>query len=242
MNLVVDIGNTRTKAALFDANNIVEYKVFGHPDDLLSELHFIKKANHAIIASVVENTNEFFEKLNNLVPTYLFTSASKTPLTNLYQTSSTLGSDRIAASVGAYSFYPNHHVLTIDAGTCIKYNFTNNKNEFLGGGISPGMQIRFKALHHFTGKLPLVNSVDFAPNIIGSNTTNSILSGVVNGCVKEIDGIINDYKAQYPEILVLLTGGDCEYFAKQLKSSIFTHPNLLLIGLNAILNINLGFK
>lgn len=239
MNLVIDIGNTRAKAALFKGNILLEYKVYNKITDLLLNTSFINQAKNAIIGSVVDELEGFYKEINQIVPTLIFTSTTKTPLTNLYQSASTLGSDRLSASVGGYYLHPNTNTLVIDAGTCLKYNFTNSKNEYLGGGISPGIQMRFKALHQFTSKLPLIEA-DFAcAELVGTNTKNSLLSGVLNGCVAEIDGIINEYKTQFTNPICVLTGGDSEFLAKRLKNSIFAHQNLVLIGLNDILNYNL---
>lgn len=242
MNLVIDIGNTRVKAALFKEAALIDYKTFNTPVEILSDTSFIQQADTAIIGSVVDGLEDFYLRLNNLVPSLIFTSSIKLPLINLYQSANTLGSDRLSASVGGYYLHPNKDVLVIDAGTCIKYNFTNVKNEYLGGGISPGIGMKFKALQQFTSKLPLEEIADSFIELIGTNTKNSILSGVLNGTVAEIDGIINLYKLQYPKILVLLTGGDSEYLAKRLKNSIFAHQNLVLKGLNDILNYHLANK
>lgn len=242
MNLVIDIGNTRVKAALFKENLLLELKIYNSVSELLSDLNFIRKGKNAIIGSVVDDLDLFYSALNSLIPTSVFTSQTKTPLTNLYYSVNTLGSDRLLAAIGAYTLYPNTDILVIDAGTCIKYNFTNSKNEYLGGGISPGIQMKFKALEHFTSKLPLVELDTNFNDLIGTNTQNSILSGVLNGSVAEIEGIINEYKILYPNIICVLTGGDSEFLAKRLKNSIFTHQNLVLIGLNDILNYNLEKK
>ncbi len=242
MNLVIDIGNTRVKAALFKENLLLELKIYNSVSELLSDLNFIRKGKNAIIGSVVDDLDLFYSALNSLIPTSVFTSQTKTPLTNLYYSVNTLGSDRLLAAIGAYTLYPNTDILVIDAGTCIKYNFTNSKNEYLGGGISPGIQMKFKALEHFTSKLPLVELDTNFNELIGTNTQNSILSGVLNGSVAEIEGIINEYKMLYPNIICVLTGGDSEFLAKRLKNSIFTHQNLVLIGLNDILNYNLEKK
>jgi len=239
LNLVIDIGNTRVKAALFKENQLFELKIYHSVSELLNDLIFIKQAKNAIIGSVVDDLDLFYTALNSILPTLIFTHQTKIPLLNLYHSASTLGSDRIAAAIGANTQYPHQAVLVIDAGTCIKYNFTSHQNEYLGGAISPGIQMRFKALEHFTSKLPLI---DFDANyheLIGVNTQNSILSGVLNGAVAEIDGIISEYKTQYPQLICVLTGGDSEYLAKRLKNSIFTHQNLVLKGLNDILNYNL---
>jgi type III pantothenate kinase len=239
VNLVIDIGNTRVKAALFKGNSLFEHKLYTTINDLLSDTAFLKQAKNAIIGSVVNELDDFYKALNIIIPTIVFTSETKIPLTNLYQSASTLGSDRLSASVGAYYLYPNANVVVIDAGTCIKYNFTNSKNEYLGGGISPGIHMRFKALHEFTSKLPFIEADFLYTNLVGTSTTNSILSGVLNGSVAEIDGIIKDYKAQFADTICVLTGGDSEFLAKRLKNSIFAHQNLVLKGLNDILNYNL---
>jgi type III pantothenate kinase len=191
---------------------------------------------------VVKEQEDFYQAINAVVPTTIFTSDTKIPLINLYQSASTLGSDRLAASVGAYFLYPNANVLVIDAGTCIKYNFTNSKNEYLGGGISPGIRMKLKALQTFTSKLPLVEANFSYNELVGNNTQNSILSGVLNGSVAEIDGIISQYKLQFTDIICVLTGGDSEYLAKRLKNSIFAHQNLVIKGLNDILNYNSEHK
>lgn len=242
MNLVIDIGNTRVKAALFKEDLLFELRMYDSVSELLSDLTFIKQAQNAVIGSVVDDLDLFYSGVNSIIPTIIYTHQTKIPVLNLYHSASTLGSDRIAAAIGANTMYPNQNVLVIDAGTCIKYNFTNSNNEYLGGAISPGLQMRFKALEHFTSKLPLVELDTNFDELIGTNTQKSILSGVLNGAVAEIDGFINDYKRQYPNIICVLTGGDSEYLAKRLKNSIFAHQNLVLKGLNDILNYNLEKK
>jgi type III pantothenate kinase len=242
LNLIIDIGNTRVKAALFNGATLFESKVYDSVNAILSDNSFISKAKRAIIGTVVKEQEDFYSALNALIPTLIFNSETKIPLINLYHSASTLGSDRLAASTGAYYLYPNANVLVIDAGTCIKYNFTNSKNEYLGGGISPGIQMKLKALQTFTSKLPLIEA-DFSYNeLVGNNTQNSILSGVLSGSVAEIDGIISQYKLQFTDIICVLTGGDSEYLAKRLKNSIFAHQNLVLKGLNDILNYNSEHK
>lgn len=242
MNLIIDIGNTRVKAALFKNDLLIEKKLYNQVSEILSDVVFILRAKQAIVGSVVDGLDSFYTNLNTIIPTVIYTSNTKVPITNLYQTATTLGSDRLCASVGGYYLYPDSNVLVVDAGTCIKYNFTNSKNEYLGGGISPGIQMKFKALHQFTSKLPLVETDYDDIDLIGNNTSKSILSGILNGSIAEIDGIINQYKLLYPDVICILTGGDSEYLAKRLKNSIFAHQNLVLKGLNDILNYNLENK
>jgi type III pantothenate kinase len=236
LNLVLDIGNTRVKAALFEGDRIVELKYYTSQDEAWNDIDFIRQAKAAMIGSVVNDTGRLADKLSTLFPVHLFSSTTKIPLENLYQSASTLGSDRLAASIGAYTLYPNADVLVVDAGTCIKYNFTNAANQYLGGGISPGLAMRFKALHQFTGKLPLIEPDADMIELIGRDTRQSILSGVLAGSAAEVDGIIARYREQYPALIAVISGGDSEYLAKQLKSSIFTVQNLVLKGLNHSLN------
>jgi type III pantothenate kinase len=242
LNLVIDIGNTRIKLAVFDGSTLISSEILTNLDELFITKKDFSLYKHAIISSVVNNLDSFYAKISNEIHTIIFNAATKLPIANNYQSVSTLGSDRLAAAVGAHYLYPNSNKLVIDAGTCIKYNFINDKNEFLGGGISPGLKMKFTALNLHTSKLPLVSFTDSEIELIGNNTENSILSGVLNGSVAEIDGTINSYKAKFPDTLILLTGGDCDFFAKRLKNSIFAHQNLVLKGLNDILNYNLEIK
>lgn len=238
MNLALDFGNTRIKAGLFDGHNLVENKVYKSVKQLAADAAFLAKADAVIIGSVVDLDNEVLNVLDTSKKVVHFTSETPVPLKNLYKSASTLGSDRLAASVGAFSIYPFKDILVIDAGTCLKFNFTNKNNEYLGGAISPGLQMRFKALQHFTDKLPLVNLKGDFNKLIGNTTEESILSGVINGIINETEGVINEYKKNYPDLTIVVTGGDTEFFAKRLKNRIFAHPHLILNGLNEILIFN----
>lgn len=237
MNLVLDIGNTRIKAGLFTGSELSGFKWFNSTEEVLNDRSFIEQAQAAIIGSVVLELEPFYKALNEQIPTTVFTSETPIPIKNSYGSASTLGSDRLAASIGGLELYPDKNVLVIDAGTCIKYNFTNAANEYLGGAISLGLKMRFRAMHDYTSRLPLLE-FDGAhyPELVGRTTQNSILSGVIHGSVAEIDGFITFYKEQYPDLICVITGGDSEYLAKRLKNTIFTHQNLVLKGLNYILN------
>lgn len=159
------------------------------------------------------------------------------PIENLYETPETLGKDRIAAAVGANELFPDQNLLVIDAGTAITYDLVSEKNQFIGGNISPGLEMRFKALNHYTGKLPLVNySVDFEP--IGKNTNDAIRAGVQNGILYEMEQNIDFFNKNYRNLYIIMTGGDSTFFDKKLNYSIFVHFNLTLIGLNRILEHN----
>ena len=235
MNLILDIGNTRVKAALFKHYDLIQLSVYPDLESFIKDIDLISKANKCIIASVVDGIEKELNALKSKISFVFYSYDISIPLKNKYSTPETLGADRILASVGAFKLYPNKDVLVIDAGTCIKYNFTNRYNEFIGGSISPVIEMRFKALNHFTSKLPMIEQTEWDFPLIGKNTTQSISSGVINGIVSEINGIMEEYKLQFPDLICLLTGGDSEFLAKQLKNSIFARPNLVLEGLNYIL-------
>ena len=160
---------------------------------------------------------------------------TRLPIENLYKTPETLGQDRIAACVGANFLMPDTNLLVIDAGTAITYDIVNAKNQYVGGNISPGLEMRKNALHNFTQKIPLIEITELVP-AFGATTNEAILAGVVNGLIYEIEGYISLTSNVYPKLSVFLTGGDAFYFEKKLKSTIFANENLLLVGLNRILN------
>jgi len=240
MQLVIDIGNTRIKAALFHENELKHFFSFASFADLLAAPFF---AEHTIVkcivASVVTGIDNEIEKLKSKVDAVLlFTNTTAVPIENKYESVATLGSDRLAAAIGGNLLFANQNILVVDCGTCIKYNFVNNQNQYLGGAISPGLQMRFKALHTFTARLPLVEADYNFVDLIGKNTQNSILAGVQTAAIAEVDGMISAYKQQFPDIKVILTGGDVNFFEKRLKNSIFADQFLIVKGLNAILEYN----
>jgi len=241
MQLVIDIGNTRIKAALFEGKELKAFYVYDSTTQLLASGILEKyPVKNCILASVVNEIEPFLEKLSWKVKVLLFNSDTAIPIKNLYKSAQTLGSDRLAAAVGGSLMFPNKNVLVIDAGTCIKYNFVSNTNEYLGGGISPGLQMRFKAMHTFTSRLPLLRVDEKMDALIGTNSQESIISGVQFGAVAELNGIIELYKQQYPDINVVLTVAEVDFFEKRLKNSIFADQNLILKGLNEILDYNLN--
>ena len=239
MNLIIDIGNTRVKAAVFENDTIKELAIF-NKKKIISELKKLLKKysiSNGIIASVSNLTENKREKIIKLLPFIELNSKTKVPFKNLYKTPITLGVDRIALASAAVKKYQNKNVLVIDAGTCMTFDFINKKSEYLGGAISPGIKMRYKAMHTFTSKLPLLKTQQ-PLNFIGNSTETSIHSGVVNGICNEIDGVIQQYKNKYGDLTVVLTGGDANFLAKQLKSSIFANPNFVLEGLHTILIYN----
>ncbi|CAL2103505.1 Type III pantothenate kinase [Tenacibaculum sp. 190130A14a] len=241
MYLIIDVGNTRVKAAVYEQGSLEELVVF-KKSKIISELKKIIKKNNissSIISSVASISIEKKKKITDLLDPIFVSSATKVPFINKYKTPKTLGVDRIALASAAVQQFPKQNVLVIDAGTCITYEFVNREREYLGGAISPGVQMRYNALHTFTAKLPLLSS-ETVEDAIGVDTNTSIHSGVVNGVCREIDGVIQQYKEKYQDLTVVLTGGDTYFLAKQLKSVIFAHPNFVLEGLHTILNYNLA--
>ncbi len=239
MNLVIDVGNSRVKVALFEKDSIQEVVVVEKENliEKLSRLITKYPVEKGILSSVVMLNNQFLEQIKKLTPIFILSHTAKLPFFNRYATPITLGLDRIALVSAAVSNFPKKNTLIIDAGTCITYDFVNQQKEYLGGAISPGIVMRYKSLHAFTSKLP--NLIATNPNhYIGNSTEQSIHSGVINGIIREINGTIEQYKQEYEDLTVVLTGGDINFLCKQLKNSIFANQNFLLIGLNTILNFN----
>ena len=239
MILIIDIGNTNVKAAVFEKDTLLDVVVF-EKGKILSEIKKILK-KHPISKAVMSNVASISEvklkKIQAFVEIIFISSFTRVPFVNLYKTPKTLGVDRIALAAAAVSQFPYKNVLVVDAGSCITFDFVTAKKEYLGGAISPGIQMRFHALNHFTANLPLLVKEE-APSFIGFSTKESINSGVVNGVLQEIEGVISQYKNKYLDLTVVLTGGDTNFLSKQLKSSIFANQNLLLQGLNYLLNFN----
>ena len=239
MNLVLDVGNTRVKAAVFKEDTLVEFYVF-EKRKIISEIKNILKEykiSKGIISSVAIISDVKLKRIKLLLPILVVSSTTKIPFHNLYATPKTLGIDRIVLVASAVEKYPKKNILIIDAGTCITFDFVNSKKEYLGGAISPGIKMRYKSLHHFTAKLPLVEKNQLK-NFIGNTTEKSINSGVINGVCREIEGVVKQYQEKYRDLTVVLTGGDTNFLSKQLKSGIFANQNFLLEGLNKLLIFN----
>jgi type III pantothenate kinase len=239
MNLAIDVGNTRVKAAVFEGDKLLVIQYFKR-EEIIIELKKIFKTyqiKEAIIANVASVSSEVLEEINNIVRLTRVNSIMKLPFINKYATPHTLGLDRLALVFGAVLKYENQNTLVIDAGTCITYDFVDKENKYFGGAISPGLEMRYKSLNHFTSKLPLLE-VTIPNQFVGNSTKESIHSGVVNGLLQEIEGVISQYKNKYSDLTVVLTGGDTNFLSKQLKSSIFANQNFLLEGLNRILIFN----
>ena len=239
MNLVIDEGNTSTKVAVFENGIQIFFHNFPREIFQIEILQLIDNKNikDCIIASVVKNAEERFlflrEKIENVI---LVSSETSMPFVNNYKTPSTLGIDRLALMAAAATQFPRQNVLVIDAGTCITFDIMTQKGEYLGGAIAPGIEMRFRAMHEFTSKLPLISQQDFdIKNFIGKSTHECMLSGVYHNVICEIEGVIAQYKTQFKNLTIILTGGSHIFLVKNIKNRIFANSFFLLEGLNAIL-------
>lgn len=240
MNLVIDIGNTLTKIAIFSNNQIIFNNNYDSLtlNDLENLLNKFNIAN-SIIAEVKSFEVSLIELLQEKTNFFKLNQKAKLPFNNRYTTPNTLGKDRIAVISAASNLFPNTNVLVIDVGTCITFDIIDAENNYLGGAISPGLEMRFKSLEHFTGKLPLVKlEENNKPKFIGDSTVNSIKSGVYYGIKHEIEGVIKSYEEQYADLKIVLTGGNAERFEIAPKNRIFADKFFVLKGLNEILNEN----
>jgi type III pantothenate kinase len=238
MNLVIDIGNSLAKIGIFENKNLIKTDTFD--DFSLKYLEDYLESNlitACILASVAAEHSEIKSFLHDLSFFIELNANTKLPVKNRYTTPVTLGNDRLANVVGAYAAFPNRNILVIDAGTCLKFDFINEHNEYMGGAISPGLHMRYQALHHFTERLPQLEPQKNV-ELIGDSTSNSIHSGVVNGMTAEIKGIIQQYEKNSNDLQIILCGGDARYFSNHLKNNIFAAPYLTLQGLNEILLYN----
>lgn len=229
-----DFGNTRLKAAVFIGGELKEMLVL--PDDArqtIEDLLQKEKPHATILSSVVNHAPHVEEILQHHTQFHLLSHATRLPFTTPVGKPETIGADRLALCAAATHLFPGKNCLAIGLGTCITYNFLNQNHQFLGGSISPGLEMRFKSMHELTAKLPLV-SMDWNFPLIGYDTKTNLLSGVAYGMAKEIDGIIEAYEARFANFQVLLTGGDTLHFAPLLKKQIFADPHLIFKGLYAI--------
>lgn len=240
MNLIIDVGNTFVKLAVFQDAMLLEKTVVSldkFETSYKKILNAFPKLQKCIISSVGKLEKTHKDLVTSSLDTIILSAETKLPFKNLYKTPKTLGVDRIALVCASVQQFPDKNCLIIDAGTCITYDFINKNNEYLGGAISPGVRLRYNTLHNLTANLPLLETEE-PENITGNSTSSAIHSGVVNGILKEIEGVIIDYQDKYSDLTVILTGGDANFLSKQLKSSIFANSNFLLEGLNFILEHN----
>lgn len=236
MNLAVDQGNTRTKAALFQERNMVQ--LFPEiPNEQLTGFINRLSPENCIVGAVKDLRGMAFDQIKPGINCMALKPGAPVPIENLYQTPATLGMDRLAGVIGSKFFKPHTNNLVIDCGTCITYDFIDSENRYRGGGISPGLSMRLRALNTFTAGLPLIE-IEEHVDLVGGSTKSSILSGVAHGTAAELEGMIVKYRESYPTLSVFLCGGDAKYFESKLRGAIFVTPELVLYGLNEILLYN----
>ncbi len=240
MNLIVDVGNTRIKYSVFSNGEEMYATISTHDSSTLEVDNILAaypKIRQAIVSSVRTDTQELLSYLSARVPTIDFNHSTPIPLAISYKTPETLGSDRIAAAVGANNLFPYQELLVIDMGTAITIDYVSAEGEFLGGNIAPGMSLRFNSLHQLTHRLPLEEPQDETP-ALGKTTTEAIRGGVQEGIKHELSGYIHDFLNKNRNGKVILTGGDAFFFAKTIKYPIFVVCNLAMVGLHTILDYN----
>jgi type III pantothenate kinase len=240
MLLAIDVGNTQIKTAVFEQNTLVEKEITSYSDwknGVKNSLKNFPKIDTIVVASVGRLQKDDFLDLSESVKLHFISKESKFPFQNLYNTPNTLGIDRMVLATGAVLQFPNKNRLVIDAGTCITYDFIDAKDNYLGGAISPGIRLRYEALHNYTAKLPLL-SKENPEKLIGNSTSQSIHSGIINGVTMEIEGFINSNLDKNDNFIIILTGGDSDFLAERLKNTIFANPNFLLESLNQTFQYN----
>ncbi len=235
--LAIDIGNTSVKAGFFEGEALKEVKRFsGVPETLEACGDYTGRP--VILASVAHTEEELHRVFSGFEKKLILNPQMPVPLRNAYESRETLGYDRLAAAIGGNARFPGRNCLIVDIGTAVKYDLVTEENAFVGGIISPGRAMRFNALHTFTKKLPLVEATAI-PELVGTHTEACIKSGVMNGMVEELNGVIGRYRESYNPV-VLLCGGDALYFETQIKYPTFATPNLVLEGLIRILLYNVA--
>jgi type III pantothenate kinase len=237
MNLIIDLGNTQTKVGVFSGKELIKKLSFDKNSilDLKKILAEFPEVKNSIVSSVINHNKDIINTLQNKTHCLSFDINTQLFFKLLYKTPETLGKDRIAAVAGAVALYPQKPLLVIDAGTCIKYNFITANAEFIGGAISPGIDMRYKALSFFTDRLPHLQFEQGFNEVIGSSTKSSIVSGVQQGALYEIEGYIKYFKENNKNGIIIATGGNLSFLVDGLKNSIFAAPDLILNGLNEIL-------
>ena len=240
MVLVIDVGNSFVKTAVYNDNSQINFQIldattiFGELEKLLQQF---AKINTVVIASVGTLDFEDFKAKHPQILFFMISILSKFPFQNLYTTPATLGIDRMVLAAGAVFQFPKKNRLIIDAGTCVTYDFVDENNNYLGGAISPGIRLRYEALHQHTSKLPFLRK-EIPESSIGNSTNKAIHSGVVNGIGFEIEGFVSDFKLNFKNFIIILTGGDADFLAKQLKKPIFANSNFLVESLNQLFQYN----
>ena len=240
MNLVIDLGNTRIKYFVFNNDHEIDSTNLNLHNWKIGLKKFLNKhpsITRCIISDVNGSINRGIEKFLSPLPYIYCSSELKLPFKSRYKPFKQLGSDRIALITSSVIEHPEENILIIDLGTCITYDILTSNAIHLGGSISPGYLMRYKALNKFSGKLPLLEP-EMVYNVIGENTEQAIHSGVTNGIISEIKETVNYYKKEFKFLKVILSGGDAQKLSKTLKNTIFANENFLAKGLNFILSSN----
>jgi type III pantothenate kinase len=240
MNIVVDSGNTFSKVGWFLGDELIRYEVGLGFEELVAAIRS-DIPERIMYSSVNRPVDEFVKAIDCEVAVMELSAATPVPIKKDYETPQSLGADRVAAAVGAHWMFPEQDSIVIDMGTCITYDLVDRNAVFYGGLISPGMRMRFKALHSFTKRLPLIEP-QMDAIFVGKNTFQAIQSGVMNGILAEMQGIIERYRHETPALCVVTCGGDAPFFETKLKHPIFAVPELVLVGLNRILLYNVALQ
>lgn len=242
--LCIDAGNTFVKIAVAEEDKItvVDVVPLTDRDGLLHRIVSFPQVEACIVSSVGFTDRELIQQLAVRSPVFMeLTANTPVPINNLYATPETLGKDRLAAVVGAHSLYPDNNVLVIDAGTAMTIDFVDRQGNYHGGNISPGLQMRYQALHNYTKKLPLQNKLlDY--QIIGNSTESAIVAGVQNGMIFEVENYISYFSRQYSDMITIMTGGDTFFLVNKIEKLIFVELNLIFIGLRKIVEYNIKLK
>jgi len=240
INLIIDIGNTRTKVALFNNGELIlSFPTFDFTE---TDINVLKEEHREIEAAIVSTTKKYPGELIDLLKknfefVLFLDHETPLPIENCYETPETLGKDRLAAAIGANKLFPKQNVLVIDAGTAVTYDLVNDQDQYLGGFITPGLTMRFKALNQFTSQLPLLEP-GTPKTFFNKNTTDAIIGGVQLGLEGELIRMIDHFSVNKSELKLILTGGDVNYFGKLLKNHNFVCPEITQLGLNTILEFN----
>ena len=242
--ICIDAGNTLTKIAFVESSVIQSVSSFESADicGIINYLTLLPEADASILSSVNVVSQEITDVLSRKTAHFIeLTATTPVPIHNLYKTPETLGKDRLAAIVGAFSLFPGKDILVLDAGTALTIDFIDSEGNYRGGNISPGLNMRFQALHDFTKKLPFLTKADEF-QLVGDSTTSAIISGVQNGIIFEINSYIKSFVNQFPQLVTILTGGDVNFFVNKIEKHIFAESNLVIIGLEKIIEFNLKLR
>ncbi|MEP7196991.1 MAG: type III pantothenate kinase [Saprospiraceae bacterium] len=237
MNLCIDCGNTRVKFGLFDKDELVVNRSFAsdRTEEIFDWLDTIE-FNDCFLSNVGSKTAEWLERLMEEVDIIEPDAYSQLPIKLKYTSKDSLGTDRIAAWCGALKLVQDQNILVVNSGTCITYDLILKGQGFVGGNIAPGLNMRFRAMNHFTARLPLIKSHLVNPGSLGTSTESALQHGVINGIIYELEGYYNELSAKYENLQCVMTGGDADFLAVRCKLKIFADPFLVLRGLNEIAN------